>query len=190
MGFTLIRFCFLFLGSPPEKTPGSATKSSKKPAPIAIPTLASTFPFSVMHLLSAVRTALITNYGDGISEFHDRHDTAPYARERLDFDLPYATSERNLLGHDDQAAGASGVERGDSKEGDGDQRPHSFRGIPFSELVRRVHENPGDHRILETDEKLQVCTSRYYWFSYVAFESLLNRLVGSMCNLLTYCLNH
>lgn len=150
---------FLFLGSPPEKTPGSATKSAKKPAPMAIPTLASTFPFSVMHLLSAVRTALITNYGDGTSEFHDQHDRAPYARERLDFDLRYATSEGSLLGHSDQAAGASG---GDSKEVDGDQRPHLFRGVPFSELVSRVHENPGDHRILETVEPLQVCTSRFY----------------------------
>lgn len=139
-------------GSPPEKTPGSATKSAKKPAPMAIPTLASTFPFSVMHLLSAVRTALITNYGDGTSEFHDQHDRAPYARERLDFDLRYATSEGSLLGHSDQAAGASG---GDSKEVDGDQRPHLFRGVPFSELVSRVHENPGDHRILETVEPLQ-----------------------------------
>jgi len=115
-----------------------------------------------MHLLSAVRTALITNYGDGMSEFHDQHDRVPYARERLDFDLPYATSEGNLLGHSDQAPGASGVERGDSNQVDGDQRPHSFRGVPFSELVRRVRENPGDHRILETVESLQVCTSKFY----------------------------
>lgn len=142
-----------------------------------------------MHLLSAVRTALIINYGDGVPEFHDRHDTAPYARERLDFDLPYASSERNLLGHNDQAAGASGMERGDSKEGDGDQRPHSFRGIPFSELVRRVHENPGDHRILETDEKLQVCTSRYYSVTYVDFKSLLNCLAVAVIGLHTLNLN-
>ena len=145
-----------FLGSPPEKTPGSATKTSKKPAPIAIPTLASTFPFSVMHLLSAVRAALIANYGDGAYEFHDQHERVTYARERLDFDIPYATSEGSLLGHSDQGAGASGAERVESKEVDGDQRPHSFRGIPFSELVRRVHENPGDHRILQTVEPLQV----------------------------------
>lgn len=109
-----------------------------------------------------MRTALITNYGDGTSEFHDQHDRVPYARERLDFDLPYVTSEGSLLSHNDQAAGASGVDRADSKEADGDQRPHSFRGVPFSELVRRVHENPGDHRILETVEPLQVRTSTPY----------------------------
>ena len=109
-----------------------------------------------MHLLSAVRTALIANYGDGASEFHDQHERARYARERLDFDLPYAASEGSLLGHSDQGAGASGAERVDSKQVDGHQRPHSFRGVPFSELARRVHENPGDHRILETVEPLQV----------------------------------
>lgn len=145
-----------FLGSPPEKTPGSATKTSKKPAAIAIPTLASTFPFSIMHLLSAVRTALIANYGDGASEVHEQHQKAPYARERLDFDPPYAASEGSLLGHSDQGAGTLGVERVDSKEVDGDQRHPSFRGVSFVELVRRVHENPGDHRILETVEPLQV----------------------------------
>lgn len=109
-----------------------------------------------MHLLSAVRTALIANYVDGASEFHDHHERAPYARERLDFDLPYATSEGSLLVHNDQGAGASGAERVESKEVDGDQRSHSSRGMPFSELVKRVRENPGDHRILETVEPLQV----------------------------------
>ena len=162
-----------FLGSPPEKTPGSITKTSKKPAPIAIPTLASTFPFSVMHLLSAVRTALIVNYVDGASDFHDHHERAPYARERLDFDLPYPTSEGSLLGHSDQGAGASGAERAESKDVDGDQMPHSFRGMPFSELVKRVRENPGDRRILETVESLQVSFADVHMY-----RLLLNCLIS------------
>lgn len=139
-------------GSPPEKTPESASKSSKKPASLAIPTLASTFPFSIMHLLSAVRTALIANCVDGTSESHDQYKRTPYALEILDFTLPCATSEGSMIGHSDQAAGASGLKMAKSKDGDSEQTPHLFRGVPLNELVRRVHDNPGDHRILDAVE--------------------------------------
>lgn len=105
-----------------------------------------------MHLLSAVRTALIANCVDGTSESHDQYKRTPYALEILDFTLPCATSEGSMIGHSDQAAGASGLKMAKSKDGDSEQTPHLFRGVPLNELVRRVHDNPGDHRILDAVE--------------------------------------
>lgn len=148
---------FVCPGSPAEKTPGSATKISKKPPPLAIPTLASSFPFSIMHLLSAVRAALILNYVDGSSDYHDLLERVDSSRERFDLELPYVLSEGTLINQSDHPAGVMGGERLDASNDESEQRPHIFHGVTFHELVRRVHLNPGDPRILDTLEPLQVC---------------------------------
>lgn len=149
------------VGSPGEKARGSSTKASKKPLPLAIPTLASTFPFSIMHLLSAVRAALILNYGDGPSNYHDPLEMDDSARERFDLELPHVMSEGDMIGQSDQTPRIMETERGDVRDEDLEQRLHAPHCVTFAEVVKRVHVKPGDPRILDTQEPLQVCSNLF-----------------------------
>ncbi|XP_004294635.1 PREDICTED: uncharacterized protein LOC101312707 [Fragaria vesca subsp. vesca] len=111
------------------------TKPQKKPFILITPTVHTGFSFSIMHLLSAVRLAMIT----------------PRSEDTLDVGEPI--DEKNKSQED----GANGVIT--DKNVDANNSEHDGEGsTPFvtvQEIVNRVRSNPGDPCILETQEPLQ-----------------------------------
>lgn len=111
------------------------TKPQKKPFILITPTVHSGFSFSIMHLLSAVRMAMIT----------------PLSEDNLDVGEPI--DEKNKS-HEGGANGVISHEKVDVNNSE-----HVGEGsMPFvtvQEIVNRVRSNPGDPCILETQEPLQ-----------------------------------
>lgn len=124
---------------PPVSEMGAAemeleTKPQKKPFTLITPTVHTGFSFSIIHLLSAVRLAMITplhedtlevGKPDGQSPKHEGSANGVLSHERLDVDD---------LGH----------------AGEG-----NLPSLTVQEIVNRVRSNPGDPCILETQEPLQ-----------------------------------
>jgi hypothetical protein len=164
-------------GLPGEKGAGSSGKCAKKLVLLAIPTLASTFSFSVTHLLSAVRAALLVSYGEDPSEYR-----SDLPQESFGLDLPYGMSlEGSLLGQSEQSPAGMGDETADGKETDMEPKSKLTFSVPFAEVVRRVQANPGDIHILETVEPLQV-----YLGSFVSNSDRVPSL--QCCVTIEYCL--
>ncbi|XP_068637836.1 uncharacterized protein [Aristolochia californica] len=106
------------------------TKPLKKQFPLITPTVHTGFSFSIIHLLSAVRTAMITSNPEDIIEKTDgrlKESANGSFREILDINM--TTSEQN-----------------------GEKNLPS---LTVQDIVNRVKSNPGDPCILETQEPLQ-----------------------------------
>ncbi|KAL2649269.1 hypothetical protein R1flu_017397 [Riccia fluitans] len=162
----------------PEDSPGervASVKSSKQL--LSVSSIASTFSFSIRHLLSAVRAALTRPCGDVITDNQngaldgafdygkvflsqccdlssEHGDESPSLFGdgvlHLIDDIDDAECQRNpvLSGvFEDEVLNFTGVLP------DIDEERRS-RGISFGEIVTRVQNNPGDPRILENDEPL------------------------------------
>ncbi|KAK9756703.1 hypothetical protein RND81_01G115600 [Saponaria officinalis] len=108
-------------------------KPQKKPSPLITPTVHTGFSFSVIHLLSAVRVSLITpnsqkhpeNLGAGPEDQNTNNEPTNGSLEKIDVNSP---------AHPEQASAPS---------------------LTVHEIVNCVRLNPGDPKILETQEPLQ-----------------------------------
>ncbi|XP_057971105.1 uncharacterized protein LOC131159900 [Malania oleifera] len=96
---------------------------------VITPTIQSGFSFSIIHLLSAVRTALVTTHAEYDASAHNEH---------------WGNSRHGFHSHHDR--GISDAKQTEQK---------NLPSLTIHEIVRRVRENPGDPWILETQEPLQ-----------------------------------
>ncbi|XWS71752.1 hypothetical protein CRYUN_Cryun03dG0165800 [Craigia yunnanensis] len=111
------------------------TKPQKKPFALITPTVHTGFSFSIIHLLSAVRMAMIT----------------PLPEDSLEVGIP--REEQNGK----QQGGVNGVLSCDNAVINNSDHPvqTSVPSLTVHEIVNRVTVNPGDPCILETQEPLQ-----------------------------------
>lgn len=119
------------------------TKRPKKSFPLITPTVHNGFSFSIIHLLSAVRMAMVTLLPEDSSEagkHPDKNDAEQGVKEEQSNKQEDGTANSNLnMGVDASV-------------------PFSLANVPFltvQEIVNRVKSNPGDPCILETQEPLQ-----------------------------------
>ncbi|GAV71393.1 hypothetical protein CFOL_v3_14887 [Cephalotus follicularis] len=113
------------------------TKPQKKPFTVITPTVHTGFSFSIVHLLSAVRMAMITQV----------------AEDSLEVGKP--TEEQNG-NHEGGINGLLSNENADADANNSDiARKVSVPSLTVQEIVNRVKSNPGDPCILETQEPLQ-----------------------------------
>lgn len=133
-----------------EKPPPS--KSSRKPPPPTVPPVALGFPFSVIHLVSAVRTALTAFHSDQASEAGPLHGEGVPVENSSNGGRFLMSPEASYL----QANGQS-LQGDDALDVIKEQEEKKFGlpATPLQEIVKRVQANPGDQRILETQEPLQ-----------------------------------
>lgn len=138
------------------------TKPSKKLPPMAIPSVASSFSFSVIHFLSAVRTAMLFPSAEDISEVVNHSEKSDGEREssnqegQFTFSSDGKAEDQNCVflncrldGHPDMCK--TGIDPSYPER----ERQASPSSIPFQEIVKRVQMNPGDPCVLETQEPLQ-----------------------------------
>ncbi|KAK9169143.1 hypothetical protein Syun_001283 [Stephania yunnanensis] len=124
-----------------EKVPldvDSETKPGKKPFTLIMPTVHTNFSFSIIHLLSAVRIAMIR----------------PLAEELSDRIKHQEKSEASLKSMKEEQNGMPNSNSQDIMESGTLER----KGIPsltLQEIVNRVRSNPSDPCILDTQEPLQ-----------------------------------
>ncbi|XVF05602.1 hypothetical protein REPUB_Repub05bG0187000 [Reevesia pubescens] len=111
------------------------TKPQKKPFTLITPTVHTGFSFSIIHLLSAVRMAMIT----------------PLPEDSLEVGKP--REEQNGK----QQGGVNGVLSHENAVNNNSDHPvqASVPSLTVLEVVNRVTVNPGDPCILETQEPLQ-----------------------------------
>ncbi|KAI3450486.1 hypothetical protein Pfo_007151 [Paulownia fortunei] len=120
------------------------TKPQKKSFPLITPTVHSGFSFSIIHLLSAVRMAMITLLPEDSSETEkhlDKNDSEQGVKEEQDS----KQEDTNVVNSNSNMDGNTSV-------------PSAQENVPsltVQELVNRVRSNPGDPCILETQEPLQ-----------------------------------
>mgnify|MGYP006973823198 CR=1 FL=1 len=119
------------------------SKSSRKSL-LPIPPSALSFPFSVLHLLSAVRSALISHPLEGSMLLNGENS---YGVEYL-----IALEQSYIRANDQSFVGDNTIE---SIGKDQQEKSYGLPAIPLHEIVRRIQANPGDPRILETQEPLQ-----------------------------------
>lgn len=138
------------------------TKPSKKLPPLVIPPVVSSFSFSVIHFLSAVRTAMLSPSVEDISEVVNHSEKSDGEREssnqegQFTFSSDGKAEDQNCVflncrldGHPDTCK--TGIDPSYLER----ERHASPSSIPFQEIVKRVQMNPGDPCILETQEPLQ-----------------------------------
>ncbi|KAH7438691.1 hypothetical protein KP509_04G027000 [Ceratopteris richardii] len=115
--------------------------------PSSVPAIALTFPFSIIHLLSAVRLAL-TEFSSDQSMTSDREgiltENLVVDQECLKRPVPLYLQQDGLSSHRDACF-----------ERDPEGKNSLVRSITLQEIVTRVQANPGDPRILEAQESLQ-----------------------------------
>ncbi|KAJ4725918.1 Nuclear factor related to kappa-B-binding protein [Melia azedarach] len=125
---------------PPFTEAGTAdieleTKPQKKPFTLITPTVHTGFSFSIIHLLSAVRMAMIT----------------PLTEDSLEVEKPREEQKQKQEG---EVNGVLSTENADVNTTD-----HAGTGklpsLTVQEIVNRLRSNPGDPCILETQEPLQ-----------------------------------
>ncbi|KAF3453778.1 hypothetical protein FNV43_RR04219 [Rhamnella rubrinervis] len=111
------------------------TKPQKKPFTLITPTVHTGFSFSIVHLLSAVRLAMIT----------------PLHEDSLEIGKPI---DEQIQTHE---GGLNGVLSGDKVDVNdlGHAGEVNVPSLTVQEIVNRVRSNPGDPCILETQEPLQ-----------------------------------
>ncbi|XP_022731715.1 uncharacterized protein LOC111286158 isoform X2 [Durio zibethinus] len=112
------------------------TKPQKKPFTLITPTVHTGFSFSIIHLLSAVRTAMIT----------------PLPEDSLEVGKP-RDDQKGM-----QEGGVNRVLSCDNTVTNNSDHPVQTGSVPsltVHEIVNRVTVNPGDPCILETQEPLQ-----------------------------------
>ncbi|KAL2332078.1 hypothetical protein Fmac_019659 [Flemingia macrophylla] len=110
------------------------TKPQKKTFTLITPTVHTGFSFSIIHLLSAVRMAMISSHAE---------DTLEMGKPR---------EELNKA----QEASANGDISNNKVDGKCESADHlNILSLTVQEIVNRVRSNPGDPCILETQEPLQ-----------------------------------
>lgn len=123
------------------------TKPPKKPFTLITPTVHTGFSFSIIHLLSAVRIAMVTLHAEDateVSKHLGRSDGGHkyYKEENRKHDgingLPPFPSHENVDINNSELMGQK-----------------TLPSLTVQEIVNRVRSNPGDPCILETQEPLQ-----------------------------------
>ncbi|KAG6417950.1 hypothetical protein SASPL_120147 [Salvia splendens] len=120
------------------------TKRPKKSFPLITPTVHNGFSFSVIHLLSAVRMAMVTLFPEDSSETGKHPDKT---------DAEQGVKEEQSSKQEDAIANSN-----PSMGVDASMPLLSLANVPFltvQEIVNHVKSNPGDPCILETQEPLQ-----------------------------------
>lgn len=109
------------------------TKPQKKTFTLITPTVHTGFSFSIIHLLSAVRMAMIS----------------PHAEDSLEMGKPRVEPKA-------QEASANGDISNNKMDANCESADHlNMLSLTVQEIVNRVRSNPGDPCILETPEPLQ-----------------------------------
>lgn len=133
-----------------EKVP--PMKTSRKPPPPSVPPVVMSFPFSVIHLVSAVRTALTAFPRDKTPETGLMHTENAFTDNSNGDGAFLMSPEAGYLQQNDQSL--QGEDTLDVVKEEDDKKS-GLPATPLQEIVRRVQANPGDVRILETQEPLQ-----------------------------------
>ncbi|XP_077212992.1 uncharacterized protein LOC143880483 [Tasmannia lanceolata] len=115
--------------------PEPETKPLKKPFTLITPSVHSGFSFSIVHLLSAVRMAMITWHSEDPLEVGNHLENSD---GRLKLKKEGHVGQKNLDLNSSEHTGQK-----------------SFPSLTVQEIVNRVRSNPGDPCILETQEPLQ-----------------------------------
>ncbi|KAJ1396628.1 Nuclear factor related to kappa-B-binding protein [Sesbania bispinosa] len=110
------------------------TKPQKRPFTLITPTVHTGFSFSIIHLLSAVRMAMVNQVGE---------DSSEVGKPREDHNKAQEGSISCVLSN---VKAASNCEHADQP---------NMPSLTAQEIVNRVRSNPGDPCILETQEPLQ-----------------------------------
>ncbi|KAJ6799267.1 uncharacterized protein M6B38_208380 [Iris pallida] len=118
------------------------TKPQKKSFTLITPTKHAGFSFSIIHLLSAVRKAMITDM-ENAAEFGNHFDKG-------DSRVKQETNENKMLLAADGAP-LPNMNMNASEE----ERRNNLPSLTVQEIVNRVRRNPCDPCILETQEPLQ-----------------------------------
>lgn len=100
-------------------------KTQKKPFTLITPTVHTGFSFSIIHLLSAVRMAMVSHLPEDSMEVGKNHNDEEEKQEAMNGDQGMTTSDP------------------------------SVPSLTVKDIVNRVRSNPGDPCILETQEPLQ-----------------------------------
>ncbi|KAF9598446.1 hypothetical protein IFM89_027879 [Coptis chinensis] len=124
------------------------TKSVKKPFPLITPSIHTGFSFSVVHLLSAVRVAMVTPLADDVSDIgkHIENSDGRHCYEKEEQNGKHETVTAKPLGQPDNVMDASTSEQ---------TSRNNLPSLTVQEIVNRVRSSPGDPCILETQEPLQ-----------------------------------
>lgn len=117
------------------------TKPGKKPFPLITPSIHTGFSFSIIHLLSAVRVAMVTPLAGDVSDI-GRHIESVDARQNG----THETVGGNPIPHSHDVMDTSISDQAGNK---------NLPSLTVQEIVNRVRSNPGDPSILETQEPLQ-----------------------------------
>ncbi|KAJ6833351.1 uncharacterized protein M6B38_340295 [Iris pallida] len=118
------------------------TKPHKKPFTLITPTKHTGFSFSIIHLLSAVRKAMLTPHMEdaaGIGNHLEKGDVR--LKQKSEEEMLPAANGTQLLNMDMIASQEAGQ--------------NNLPCLSVQEIVNRVRTNPGDPCILETQEPLQ-----------------------------------
>ncbi|XP_062181394.1 uncharacterized protein LOC133885672 [Phragmites australis] len=128
----------------PEKPP---EKPKKKYVPIT-PTIHTGFSFSVVHLLTAVKKAMVSPTEDtpATAKQPDGEGGKKWFNNEENGKTPQESSATEQAQQVLEAADASAAEP---------TVPSNSTALTVQELVNRIRSNPGDPRILETQEPLQ-----------------------------------
>ncbi|XP_061352469.1 uncharacterized protein LOC133297364 [Gastrolobium bilobum] len=110
------------------------TKPQKKPFTLITPTVHTGFSFSIIHLLSAVRMAMISPLAE---------DSLGVGKPREDQNKEQEGSINGVLSDDKVAANCEPADQ------------LNMPSLTVQDIVNRVRSNPGDPCILETQEPLQ-----------------------------------
>ncbi|XP_066360621.1 uncharacterized protein [Miscanthus floridulus] len=131
----------------PEK-PEKVEKPKKKYVPIT-PTIHTGFSFSVVHLLTAVKKAMVTP-----AEGTPATAKQPDGEEGEKW---FNSEERSKTPHQEQSTTdqAEQVLEGANASAAEQTVPINAPALTVQEIVNRIRANPGDPRILETQEPLQ-----------------------------------
>ncbi|KAJ7536707.1 hypothetical protein O6H91_12G078500 [Diphasiastrum complanatum] len=138
-----------------------SVKSSRKLVPALAESLASALSFSVSYLLSAVRLALICNFVDRSFDLHQGDQTGSRMDEvKLEKPLMDVKREISALSCSpgrDLVSSLKQPKTDLSLHDRGEGVVSIARSCPlhFSEIVKRVQDNPGDSRLLDNREILQ-----------------------------------
>eukprot|EP00250_Pteridium_aquilinum_P017158 c23481_g1_i1 orf=561-3896(-) len=123
-------------------------KVSKKPSP-SVPPIAMSFPFSIIHLLSAVRSTLTTFSSDQLMLLQGESSFTEHPIN--DDDYLMTPKAMYVQSNGMSVQGDDGVDV--SKEPE--EKKSVLPSVPLQEIVKKIQANPGDPRILETKEPLQ-----------------------------------
>ncbi|XP_072985169.1 uncharacterized protein [Typha latifolia] len=118
----------------------------KKPFTLITPTIHTGFSFSIIHLLSSVRKAMVTHIEDSTLENHLEKDSGRLKLKKDEWSRMHQVSTGTCLSQSHEKMDI------DTSE---DTGQNNLSSLTLQEIVNRVRSNPGDPCILETQEPLQ-----------------------------------